>query len=64
MIAYLLGALQAAVDRTAPSDELDRHLEGVAAIMESHFRYEERSLGVALEALELNADPGQVFGPL
>lgn len=64
MIAYLLGALQAAVDRTAPSDELDRHLEGVAAIMESHFRYEERSLGVVLEALELNADPGQVFGPL
>ncbi len=64
MIAYLLGALQAAVDRTAPADELDRHLEGVAAIMESHFRYEERSLGAVLEALELDAEPGHVLGPL
>ncbi|MFT4226891.1 hemerythrin domain-containing protein [Micropruina sp.] len=64
MIAHLLGALQAAVAREAPPDELDRHLEGVAAIMESHFRYEERSLGVVLEALELDADPGQVLGPL
>ncbi len=64
MIAYLLGAFQAAVDRTAPADELDRHLEGVEAIMESHFRYEERSLGVVLEALELDADPGQILGPL
>ncbi len=64
MIAYLLGALGAAIDRTAPPEELDRHLEGVAAIMESHFRYEERSLGVVLEALELDADPGRVLGPL
>ncbi len=64
MIAHLLGALQTAIAREAPPDELDRHLEGVAAIMESHFRYEERSLGVVLEALELDADPGQVFGPL
>lgn len=64
MIAHLLTGLRAAVDRTAPPAELDQHLEGVAAIMESHFRYEERSLGVVLEALELNADPGQVFGPL
>ncbi|WP_415099962.1 hemerythrin domain-containing protein [Micropruina sp.] len=62
-IAYLLGALQAAVDRTAPVDELDRHLDGVEAIMESHVRDEERSLGVAL-ALELDTDPGQVLGPL
>ena len=64
MIAFLLSALQAAVDRTAPPDELDRHLEGVAAIMESHFRYEERSLGAVLEALEFDVDPGQVLGPL
>lgn len=64
MIAYLLGALGAAIERTAPPEELDRHLEGVAAIMESHFRYEERSLGVVLETLELDADPGRVLGPL
>lgn len=64
MIAHLLGALQAAIDRTAPPDELDQHLDGVAAIMENHFRYEERSLAAVLEVLDLDADPGQVLGPL
>ncbi len=64
MIAHLLAALQAAVDRTAPPDELDRHLEGIAAIMESHFRYEERSLLTVLDRLGLDADPDDVLGPL
>ena len=64
MIAHLLGGLQAAVDRAAAPEELDRHLEGVAAIMESHFRYEERQLLAVLETLELDADPGAVLGPL
>lgn len=64
MIAHLLAELRAAVDRAAPPDELDRHLEGVAAIMESHFRYEERQLLTVLETLALDADPQAVLGPL
>ncbi|GAB7039319.1 MULTISPECIES: hemerythrin domain-containing protein [Catenuloplanes] len=64
MIAYLLGGLQAAVDRAAPPAELDRHLEGVAAIMESHFRFEERQLLTVLETLALDAAPRSVLGPL
>ena len=64
MIAHLLGGLQAAVDRAAPVAELDRHLEGVAAIMESHFRYEERQLLGVLETLSLDAPPEAVLGPL
>lgn len=40
MIAHLLGGLQSAVERSATLDELSGHLEGIAAIMESHFRYE------------------------
>ncbi|MGO1563079.1 MAG: hemerythrin domain-containing protein [Actinomycetaceae bacterium] len=64
MIGHLLTGLQAAVDRTAPPDELDGHLEGVAAIMESHFRYEERALTRVLGTLRLDADPGSVLGPL
>ena len=64
MIGYLLGALQAAVDRRDPPDELQRHLEGVAAIMESHFRFEERQLRTVLETLSLDATPAAVFGPL
>ncbi|PMR57604.1 cation-binding protein [Verrucosispora sp. ts21] len=64
MIAHLLGGLQAAVARAAPPEELNRHLEGVAAIMESHFRYEERQLLTVLETLTLPTDPRTVLGPL
>lgn len=64
MIAHLLAGLQAAVERSATPAELDRHLEGVAAIMESHFRYEERQLLTVLEALDLDVDPRDVLGPL
>lgn len=64
MIAHLLSGLQAAVSRAASPAELDRHFEGIAAIMESHFRYEERQLLHLLESLELDADPRRVLGPL
>ncbi|MER6638819.1 hemerythrin domain-containing protein [Streptomyces microflavus] len=64
MIAHLLGGLRAAVDRAASPEELDRHLEGIAALMENHFRYEERQLLAVLETLELSAAPGEVLGPL
>ena len=64
MISYLLGGLQAAVDQAAPPGELLRHLEGVAAIMESHFRFEERQLLTVLETLALDAAPQTVLGPL
>lgn len=64
MIGHLVGALQAAVARSAPPAELDRHLEGIAAIMESHFRYEERQLLSVLETLRLESDPRDVLGPL
>lgn len=62
MIAHLLGGLQRAVDSQAPPDELDRHLEGIAAIMESHFRYEERQLLVVLETLDLTVDAQDALG--
>lgn len=62
MIAHLLGGLQAAVDSQAAPGELGRHLEGVAAIMESHFRYEERQLLMVLETLELPAAPTEALG--
>ncbi|HEX6335955.1 MAG TPA: hemerythrin domain-containing protein [Jiangellaceae bacterium] len=64
MIAHLLAGLQAAVAQTASPAELGRHLDGIAAIMESHFRYEERQLLTVLETLALDADPQAVLGPL
>lgn len=64
MIAHLLAGLQAAVARAGPLGELDQHLEGVAAIMDSHFRYEERQLLTVLETLALDTEPHAVLGPL
>lgn len=64
MINQLLGSLESAVDRRASPVELEQHLEGVAAIMESHFAYEERQLLSVLDRLALSADPAEVLGPL
>jgi hemerythrin-like domain-containing protein len=64
MIAHLLTGLRDASDRTAPPEELALHLEGIAAIMESHFRYEERQLLTVLDILRLEAAPRDVLGPL
>lgn len=64
MIADLIADLLAAVARDAPSADLDRHLDGIGAIMENHFRYEERMLLTVLETLVLDADARDVLGPL
>ena len=64
MIAHLVSGLEAATNRGAPRAEIDMHLEGIAAIMESHFAYEERRLLAVLATLELDADPFAVLGPL
>ena len=63
MIEHLLTALEAAVARAAPPSELDRHLEGLSAIMESHFRYEERQLLTVLETLGPGRRPRNRPGP-
>lgn len=64
MIEHLLHGLGAAAERSAPADELDRHLDGIAALMENHFRYEERQLLTVLETLELPATVDGTLGPL
>lgn len=64
MIDHLLDGLQDAVDRSAAAAELSRHLDGIAAIMESHFRYEEQQLSTILQTLDLPASTAEVLGPL
>lgn len=64
MIAHLLQGLRAATNRSANPAELDHHLEGVAAIMENHFRYEERQLLTVLEGLRLHVAVTDALGPL
>ena len=64
MIAALLAEFNHALTASATPDELARHLDGLSAIMESHFAYEERQLLETLSALDLNADPRALLGPL
>jgi hypothetical protein len=64
MIEYLLQALTSAVERRDGPAELLRHLDGIEAVMDSHFGYEERQLLPALENLRLEADVRSVYGPL
>ena len=64
MIGTLLVGLQSAVSRKASPEVLGQHLEGLAAIMESHFGFEERTLLAILDRLELDATVADVFGPL
>jgi hypothetical protein len=63
-LEHLLGALRLAIAGGEAPDALLRHLDGVEAIMESHFGYEERQLLAVLERLDLDADPTTVLGPL
>lgn len=64
MIATLLARFDDAVRSAASPATLALHLEGIAAIMESHFRFEERELEPLLDQLEHESDPHAVFGPL
>jgi hypothetical protein len=64
LIAGLLTQFDQAIGSDARPAELSLQLDGLAAIMESHFRYEERELLGPLSAFELDADPHTVLGPL
>jgi hypothetical protein len=64
MIGTLVGSLQVDVDAGRDAATLGRHLDGIGAIMESHLRFEERTLLGILERLELDAPVAEVFGPL
>lgn len=55
MIGTLLAGLDRALREGAGADVVMRHLEGVDAVMESHFRYEERALGPVLDTVALDA---------
>ncbi len=64
MIATLLARFGEALTAAATPGELARHLDGLSAIMESHFSYEERQLLDTLAVLQLEAEPHTLLGPL
>lgn len=65
MLDHLLGELERAALSGAGRDELLRHLDGIEAVMETHFRYEEKKL---VDVLDGSAPPGanrrEMLGPL
>ena len=64
MLSHLLGELQNALVAGSDQADLERHLDGIEAVMETHFRYEERILLAPLRALHLESTSVQVLGPL
>lgn len=62
MIAKLMVALRGVLDGAVPAAQIERHLDGIAAIMKSHFRYEERELLHVLDSLDLDARPSIALG--
>jgi hypothetical protein len=64
-IEHLIGSLQSALERGMPAEERLRHLDGIEAVMESHFRYEERQLLDVLDGMrDEGVTPAQLYGPL
>ena len=65
MLTHLIGAFQKALDSGDDADELLRHLDGIGAVMEMHFRYEERRLTEMLDGFgPLDLDATAALGPL
>lgn len=52
MIGTLLGVLERALGERAPASVVVQHLDGLDAIMGSHFRFEERELVAVLDAAD------------
>lgn len=66
MISYLISGMEKALTSGAAHQQgaLERHLDGIGAVMESHFRYEEKMLLGVLETLDLRATAREALGPL
>lgn len=68
MITSILSQVRELTDRASEShgpalEAIGRELDGLAAIMESHFRYEERAISAALDGAVPEGDwPDTVFG--
>jgi hemerythrin-like domain-containing protein len=68
LIASILRQVQALLDHAARADDdqraaIGRELDGLAAIMESHFQYEERRIGEAINDLASDGWSRAVFQP-
>jgi hypothetical protein len=66
LVAGILQQVRDLLERPGPPprpDSLARELDGLTAILESHFSYEERRIATALDALGTGAWTADVFSP-
>lgn len=64
LVAGILEQIRALADRAhASQDAFIRELDGLTAILDSHFSYEERRIASALDALGPSAWTADVFAP-
>ncbi|MFF8415198.1 hemerythrin domain-containing protein [Streptomyces omiyaensis] len=64
MIEHLIGELQRAVADSTDPEVAHHHLDGIEAVMETHFRYEEKQLGAVLDGMDADFDRTEIFGPI
>lgn len=65
MIAHLIQKFQSALQDSADSETLLENLNGIDAVMETHFRFEERQLVALLDRMELRGmTKTELLGPI
>ena len=67
MIAYLIVDLEKSLSAKSGQDVLLRHLDGIEAVMETHFRFEEKQLVGLLDGMARpigDRDKTDLFGPI
>ncbi|MET9920069.1 hemerythrin domain-containing protein [Streptomyces sp. NPDC059605] len=64
MLEHLIGGLQKAVADSTDPEVAHRHLDGIEAVMETHFKYEEKQLGAVLDGMDADFDRTEIFGPI
>ncbi len=64
MLAHLIRDLERALADSADTAELLRHLDGIEAVMVTHFRFEEKQLVGLLDAMTIQADRTTLYGAI
>ncbi|CAM3545132.1 hemerythrin domain-containing protein [Stackebrandtia soli] len=64
MIDHLIGGLEKALSEKVSPEVAHQHLDGIEAVMETHFRFEESKLLEVLNAMDGEFDKTELFGPL
>jgi hemerythrin-like domain-containing protein len=65
MIAHLIQGLEHAMKASENTETLLRNLDGIDAVMETHFRFEEKQLVVLLDRMQIpGATRVELFGPI